>query len=108
MANIPQDSPHEARFVAKALGRFWGTNRKLAATAQIRKTRKEVILMTIHVTVKTCQGIVAEVRGFLEKESASAAERKWLKEMNIKDKADRQARADGGTEFLVFEAELKP
>ena len=64
--------------------------------------------MTIYVTVETCLGIVAEVRGFLRKQSARAAERKMVKKTNIKDKADRQARADGGTEFLVFEAELKP
>ncbi len=64
--------------------------------------------MTIHVSVKTRQCIVADVRGFLEKESASAAQRDWLKEMNIKCKVDRQAKADRGTEFLVFEAELKP
>ena len=64
--------------------------------------------MTIYVTVETCLGIVAEVRGFLRKQSARAAERKWLKETNIKNKADRQAKADGGMEFLVFEAELKP
>lgn len=64
--------------------------------------------MTIRLTVETCQGIVEEVRAFLSEESALAAEKKWLKEMDIKDDAGRQAKADRGTEFLVFEAELKP
>lgn len=64
--------------------------------------------MTIHVTVETCQGVVEEVRAFLSEESAVAAEKKWLQKMDIKDDAGRQAKADAGTEFLVFEAELKP
>jgi hypothetical protein len=64
--------------------------------------------MTIHVTVETCQGVVEEVRAFLSQESAHGAEQKWLREMHIKDDGHRQAKADGGTEFLVFEAELKP
>jgi len=64
--------------------------------------------MKIHVTVETCQGVVEEVRAFLSEESAVASERKWLQEMDIKDDAGREAKADGGTEFLIFEAELKP
>jgi len=64
--------------------------------------------VTIHITVETCQGMVEEVQAFLEEESAHAAEQKWLQEMDIKDDEHRQAKADSGTEFLVFEAELKP
>jgi hypothetical protein len=37
-----------------------------------------------------------------------AAERKWLQKMCISGDAQRQAKADGGTEFLLSEAELKP
>ncbi len=64
--------------------------------------------MTIHVTVQTCQGVVDTIRAFLTEESAIAAERKWLREMGIRDDAHRQAKADNGIEFLVFEVELKP
>ena len=64
--------------------------------------------MTIHVTAQTCQGVVDTIRAFLTEESAIAAERRWLQEMGIRDDAHRQAKADNGTEFLVFEAELKP
>ncbi len=53
--------------------------------------------MTIFVTVETFQGVVEEVRAFLSEESAVAAEKKWRKEMDIKDDAARQTRADGGT-----------
>jgi hypothetical protein len=64
--------------------------------------------MTIHVTVETCQGVVEEVHAFVNEESANAAEQKWLQEMDIKDDADRQAKADGSTELLVSEAQPKP
>jgi len=64
--------------------------------------------MTIHVTVQTCQGVVDTIRAFLSEESAITAEREWLREMGIGDDAHRQAKADSGTEFLVFEAELMP
>ena len=64
--------------------------------------------MTVHVTVQTCQGVVDTIRAFLTEESAIAAEQKWLREMGICDDEHRQAKADSGTEFLVFEAELKP
>ena len=64
--------------------------------------------MTVHVTVQTCQGVVDTIRAFLTEDSAIVAEKKWLREMDIKDDASRQAKADSGTEFLVFEADLKP
>lgn len=64
--------------------------------------------MTIYVTVETCQGIVHEATAYLTEESAQAAEKVWLKTMEIKDDLDRQAKTDNGTEFLIFEAELKP
>jgi len=60
------------------------------------------------VTVESYQGVVEEIRAFLTEESAVAAEKKWLQEMDIKDDAGRQAKADGGTQFLVSEAKLKP
>ena len=64
--------------------------------------------MTVHVTVQTCQGAVDTIRAYLTEESALAAQKQWLQEMDIKDDDARQAKADSGTEFLVFEAELKP
>lgn len=64
--------------------------------------------MKVYVTVETCQGFVHEAMAYLTEESAHNAEKTWLKTMDIKDDLDRQAKADNGTEFLVFEAELKP
>lgn len=64
--------------------------------------------MTIHVTVQIYQGFIDTIRAFLTEESAIAAKRKWLREMGIRDDAHRQAKADSGTEFRLFEVELKP
>ena len=64
--------------------------------------------MTIHVTVESCQGVIEEVRAYLSDESAVAAEKKWRRRTGIQNSASRKAREDDGTEFLIFEAELKP
>jgi len=64
--------------------------------------------MTVHVTVESCQGVIEEVRAYLSEGSAIAAEKKWKRRTGIRTGASRKARADDGTEFLIFEAELKP
>ena len=64
--------------------------------------------MTLYVTIETFQGVVENVHAYLSEESANAAEKQWLLEMDIHDDEDRQAKSDGGTEFVIFESELKP
>jgi len=64
--------------------------------------------MTIHATVETCQGVIAEVAAYRSRASALEAERKWLREHDIRSRQQREAKSQDGTEFIVQECELKP
>ena len=64
--------------------------------------------MTVFVTIEAVQGLVGGVTVFLTPDSARQAEERWLEKNGVKDKIDREAKANNGTEFLVMESELKP
>jgi len=63
--------------------------------------------MTIHVTVETCQGVIAEVAAYQTQAFARKAEQKWLKEHDIQDEQDREAKSQSGTEFHLAECRLR-
>lgn len=64
--------------------------------------------MTIYVTIAIHQGVVHEVRAFLSEESADAAEQAWLAKTGIHHDQHRQAKANDGTEFLLFGVDANP
>ncbi len=64
--------------------------------------------MTVFVAMEILKGIVSEIQVFLTPESAGKKEAAWLKEKRIRDRLDRDIKAQNGEEFLVMEVELKP
>ena len=64
-------------------------------------------MISIHVTIELLQGNIAEVRAFWNEHLADMAEQHWLKENNIRSKLDREAKAQNGTEFYVYECTLE-
>lgn len=64
--------------------------------------------MTVFVAMEILKGIVCEARVFLTPESAGKREAAWLQERRIKNRLDREIKAQNGEEFLVMECELKP
>ena len=64
-------------------------------------------MISIHVTIELLQGNIAEVRAYWNENMADNAEHQWLKENNIKSKIDREAKAQNGTEFHIYECTLE-
>ncbi len=64
--------------------------------------------MTVYVTVNICQGVVNDIQVFLTQNSAQETEQKWLQEHDIKNKVDRECKAQNGTELIIEKCEVKP
>ncbi len=64
-------------------------------------------MISINVTIEQLQGNIAEVRAYWNEHLANMAEQHWLKENNIKRKLDREAKAQNGTEFHIYECTLE-
>ena len=64
-------------------------------------------MISINVTIELLQGNIAEVRAYWNEHLANMAEQHWLKENNIKSKLDREAKAQNGTEFHIYECTLE-
>ena len=64
-------------------------------------------MISIHVTIELLQGNIAEVRAYWNEHMADKAEHQWLKENNIRNKLDREAKAQNGTEFHIYECTLE-
>lgn len=64
--------------------------------------------MSVYVTVKMCQGLLADVHVFLSRQGAKEEEGRWLAEHEINTREDREAKAGNGTAFHLVEADLRP
>jgi hypothetical protein len=65
-------------------------------------------MTTIHVTLELFQGHINDVKVHEKEHTAQLAEQRWLKENRIKNQIDREAKAQNGNEFQVFECTIKP
>ena len=64
-------------------------------------------MIAIYVTIEMLQGNIAEVRAYWNEHLAQIAEQQWLKDNNINNNLDRDAKAQNGTEFHVYECPLE-
>ena len=64
-------------------------------------------MISIHVTIELLQGNITEVRAYWKEHMADNAEHQWLKENNIRSKIDREAKAQNGNEFHIYECTLE-
>jgi len=64
-------------------------------------------MIEIHVTIELFQGNIAEVRAYWNEQLAQIAEQRWLKDNNIRNQFDREAKAQNGTEFHVYACTLE-
>lgn len=64
-------------------------------------------MISIHVTIELVQGNIAEVRAYWNEHMAAMAEQEWLKANNIGSKLDRDAKAQNGNEFHIYECPLE-
>lgn len=64
-------------------------------------------MISIHVTIELVQGNIAEVRAYLNEHMATMGEQGWLKANNIRTELDRDAKAQNGNEFHIYECTLE-
>jgi len=64
-------------------------------------------MIDIYVTIELLQGNIAEVRAYWNEHMAQISEQRWLKDNDIKNELDREAKAQNGTEFHVFQCEIE-
>ncbi len=64
-------------------------------------------MINIHVTIELVQGNIAELRAYWNEHMAAIAEKKWLKTNNIRSQIDREAKAQNGNEFHIYECPLE-
>jgi len=64
--------------------------------------------MKVYVAIETFQGVVDDAKVFMTEESATQAEKRWLKEQGITHQDARNCKADDGTSFSVLKCDLKP
>ena len=64
-------------------------------------------MIDIYVTIELLQGNIAEVRAYWNEHLAQIVEQQWLKDNNIKNELDREAKSQNGNEFHVYECMLE-
>ncbi len=64
-------------------------------------------MIDIYVTIEMLQGNIAEVRAYWNEHLAKIVEQRWLKDNDIRNELDREAKAQNGTEFYVYECTLE-
>ena len=64
-------------------------------------------MIDIYVTIEMLQGNIAEIRAYWNEQLAQIAEQQWLKDNDIEDEIHREAKAQNGTEFHVYECMLE-
>lgn len=64
--------------------------------------------MKVYVCVELYKGLIHEARVFQKEESALKAERDWQNEHDVRNEQDREAKAQNGIEFHIFECETEP
>jgi len=62
--------------------------------------------MKVQVTISIFKGLIDDVNVYSEEKQASRKEKKWLKELEVKDDNKREALSFNSTEFRIFECEL--
>ena len=65
-------------------------------------------MTTLHVTFELFQGHINDIQVTWNENAAQLAEQRWLTDNNIKYQLDRNAKAQNGNEFQMFECTLDP
>ena len=63
--------------------------------------------MKVQVTIAMFQGLIDDVNVYKTEQQALRKEKKWLKDLEVTDDSKREALSFNGTEFRIFECNLK-